>query len=191
MLYVFGFEQIGVVVGDLYFVDPDPDKGQEGAERGVRLEVRMLDREPLKGSIYSATPINIAQPIWRADLLESIDGPIGTFDRTHHHPAFTGWEPGGRRFVPDLSADPLGFVARRLADLRLLLTEAKLPAKEVEDLVEVDGEALRAAVPEVMDAVRRLLTGIAAGELAVAPPNSPVTTEEEPDVYILARSGWL
>ena len=42
MLYVFGFESIGVVVSDLYFVDPDPGPGQEGAERGVRLEVRML-----------------------------------------------------------------------------------------------------------------------------------------------------
>ena len=49
MLYAFGFEQIGVVVGDLYFLDPNPSVGQEGAERGVRLELRMLDRAPLKG----------------------------------------------------------------------------------------------------------------------------------------------
>jgi hypothetical protein len=37
MLYAFGFEQVGVVVGDLYFVDPNPREGQEGAEHGVRL----------------------------------------------------------------------------------------------------------------------------------------------------------
>ena len=24
MFYVFGFERVGVVMGDLYFVDPDP-----------------------------------------------------------------------------------------------------------------------------------------------------------------------
>src|SRR4051794_37510899 len=42
MLYAFGFEHIGVVVSDLYFLDPNPSVGQEGAERGVRLEVRML-----------------------------------------------------------------------------------------------------------------------------------------------------
>ena len=36
MLYVFGFERVGVLVGDLYFVDPRPAKGQDGAEHGVR-----------------------------------------------------------------------------------------------------------------------------------------------------------
>ncbi|MGH3825762.1 MAG: hypothetical protein ACRDQX_01100 [Pseudonocardiaceae bacterium] len=34
MLYAFGFARIAVVMGDLYFVDPDPLPGQEGAERG-------------------------------------------------------------------------------------------------------------------------------------------------------------
>ena len=42
MLYAFGFERVGVVVGDLYFLDPRPGKGQEGAEHGVRLELRVL-----------------------------------------------------------------------------------------------------------------------------------------------------
>jgi hypothetical protein len=30
-------------MGDLYFIDPDPLPGQDGAERGVRLEVRLLE----------------------------------------------------------------------------------------------------------------------------------------------------
>ena len=42
MLYAFGFERVGVVAGDLYFVDPSPGKGQEGPEHGVRLELRYL-----------------------------------------------------------------------------------------------------------------------------------------------------
>ena len=42
MLQVFGFDRIGVIVGDIYFIDPRPAKGQEGPERGVRLEVRLL-----------------------------------------------------------------------------------------------------------------------------------------------------
>ena len=109
MLYAFGFDRIGVLVSDLYFVDPNPGKGQEGPERGVRLEVRMLERGKLHGSIYSAQPISIDRPIWRADLLESVAGPPGSFDRTHHHPAFRGWEPGRRRFVDELTADPLGW----------------------------------------------------------------------------------
>ena len=53
MLYAFGFERVGVVAGDLYFVDPRLAKGQEGAEHGVRVELRVLERGPLQGSIYS------------------------------------------------------------------------------------------------------------------------------------------
>ena len=86
MLYLFGFEKVGVAVGDLYFVDPNPGDGQEGAERGVRLEVRMIDRGAPPGSVYSALPITVERPIWRADLLESVDGEPGSHDRTHHHP---------------------------------------------------------------------------------------------------------
>ena len=65
MLYAFGFDRIGVVAGDLYFVDPDPGPGQEGAEQGVRLEVRIFERRELPGSVYSARPIAVERPIWR------------------------------------------------------------------------------------------------------------------------------
>jgi hypothetical protein len=44
-------------MGDLYFIDPNPLLDQDGAERGVRLEVRLLEPSELKGSIYSARPI--------------------------------------------------------------------------------------------------------------------------------------
>ena len=62
MLYAFGFERVSVLVSDLYFIDPAPLEGQETAERGVRLELRMLERGELKGSIYSAQPIGIGEP---------------------------------------------------------------------------------------------------------------------------------
>jgi len=99
MLYAFGFERVGVLVGDLYFVDPRPTRGQEGAEHGVRVELRVLERGALKGSIYSAQPIEVGRPIWRADLLESVAGHPGSFDRTHHHPVFRDWDPSSRVFV--------------------------------------------------------------------------------------------
>jgi len=143
MLYAFGFDRIGVVVSDLYFLDPSPGEGQEGAERGVRLEVRMLDPGEPIGSIYAARPITVDRPIWRGDLLESVAGPPGSFDRTHHHPAFDGWEPGRRVFVPELSADPLTWVAARLSDLDGLLTEAGV---DPGDVGADDAAGLRAAV---------------------------------------------
>ena len=117
MLQAFVFERVGVVVGDLYFLDPNPRPGQEGAEHGVRLELRAIDRGELKGTIYSATPIEVGRPIWRVDLLESVDGKPGSFNRTHHHPKFTGWNPNPRVYLKELSADPLGWLAGQLADL--------------------------------------------------------------------------
>src|SRR6056297_2407721 len=117
MLQMFGFEQVAMVLSDLYFIDPAPEPGQEGAERGVRLELRRLVAGEIDGSIYAARPITVAGPLWRIDLLETVDGPPGSFDRTHHHPRFEGWEPGGRRFVPELSAAPLEWLEDRLRDL--------------------------------------------------------------------------
>jgi hypothetical protein len=162
MLYAFGFERVGVLVSDLYFVDPAPDKGQEGAEHGVRLELRVLERGALKGSIYSAQPIEVGQPVWRADFLESVAGRPGSFDRTHHHPVFNGWEPTSRVFVRELSADPLAWLSGKLADLAGLVAAAGFPA---EVIGPDDAESLRSVAPEIVDATRRLLEKVQSGEL--------------------------
>jgi Trk K+ transport system NAD-binding subunit len=61
VLWSMAFNQLGVVVSDIYFVDPRPTPGQEGAERGVRLELRVFERDELVGSIYSAVPIRVAR----------------------------------------------------------------------------------------------------------------------------------
>jgi hypothetical protein len=183
VLYAFGFERVGVVAGDLYFVDPRPAPGQEGAEHGVRLELRALRRGELKGSVYSAQPIEIGQPIWRADLLESVDGRPGSFDRTHHHPWFTDWNPGHRVFVAELSADPLGWLAAQFADLDALLASAGLPP---ETAGPGDARDLREAVPEIVDATRRLLDRVRSGELG----NPPRDAQAGPPP-VLVRAGWL
>lgn len=179
MLYAFGFERIGVLVSDLFFIDPDPGAGQEGPERGVRLEVRLLERQPLVGSIYSAQPIAVGRPVWRADLLESVESQPGSFDRTHHHPAFDGWEPGGRHFVTELSAAPVSWVGQRLSDLDGLMDEAGFDRAEAGP---GDADALREAVPEILAATQRLLDKVHAGELG-----RPVDDRELVD----ARIGWL
>jgi len=193
VLYVFGFERVGVVVGDLYFVDPSPANGQEGAEHGVRVELRVLGRGELKGSVYSAQPIEVGPPVWRADLLESVAGRPGSFDRTHHHPAFTGWNPGHRVFVKELSADPLGWLGGKLAELDALLDSAGFPpATAGPD----DARDLREAAPEIVDATRRLLGRVRSGELGNPPGDAPANgagtggagAGGEP---VLVRSGWL
>lgn len=181
MLQVFGFEQVAVVVGDLYFKDPRPIAGQESAERGVRLELRFLKKEDLHGSIYSAQPILVDFPIWRADLLESVDGEPGSHDRTHHHPRFRGWEPGKRTFDPSMSSDPVEFVGRALADVPGLLAQAGLEADAVSP---ADQEALATEIPEIQASVRRLLARVLAGELG-RPPEAAMAGADS------IRSGWL
>jgi hypothetical protein len=178
MLQVFGFERVGVVVGDLYFVDPRPSPGEEGPEHGVRLELRFLEQGELKGSIYSARPIAVDRPIWRADFLESY-GSNGTYDRTHHHPRFHGWNPTRRHFVEELSADPLGWLEAKLADLPALLEEAQVPADEVTD---ADVEGVRDAASDIVASVRRMLDGVRAGKLGQPPSEGELES---------ARASWL
>ncbi|MFC9294753.1 hypothetical protein ACFTWH_26450 [Streptomyces sp. NPDC057011] len=187
MLYMFAFDKVGIVVGDLYFVDPEPIKGQESPEHGVRLELRVVEQGTLVDSIYAAYPISVDRPVWRADFLESVDGRPGSFDRTHHHPVFTGWDPGDRVFVRELSADPLGWLGARLADLDGLLKTAGFPA---DTAGPTDAAELRRTAPEIVDATRRLLDRVRAGELGNPPEGEPPAPAEG-QLQALVRSGWL
>jgi hypothetical protein len=179
MLYAFGFERVGVLASDMYILLPEPEPGQDGAERGVRVEIRLLERGDLIGSPYSARPIEVGRPVWRVDLLEAVDGPPGSLNRAHHHPAFLGWEPGNRVFDADLTASPVQWVGEQLANLEGLLERAGVPADEA---MAADAKTLRDCLPEIMDAVGRLLQKSRDGELAAPVDGEPVTS---------ARVGWL
>jgi hypothetical protein len=172
------FNQLGVVVSDLYFVNPRPIPGQEGAERGVRLELRMFERDELIGSIYSAVPIRVGRPLWRVDLLESVASAPGSLDRAHHHPRFNGWEPGRRVFVDELSTDPVGWLRDRFARIEDVLEQADVP----ESVASADDvNALRAAGPMVVSVVEQLLRDVADGRAAQAPADAGESV----------RSSWL
>lgn len=179
MLQAFVFERVGVVVGDLYFLDPNPRPGQEGPEHGVRLELRVFDRGELKETIYSAMPIEVGRPIWRVDLLESVDGKPGSFDRTHHHPKFKGWNPSSRVFDKELSADPLTWLAGQLADLPAVLERAEVPQFVADPS---DARSLREIAPAIVGVAEMMLEKVRAGELGVAPNGDDAGN---------IRAGWL
>jgi hypothetical protein len=179
MLYVFGFQRLGVVLSDLYVKDPDPLPGQEGAERGVRLELRLLELTENDGTIYDSRAIVVGRPIWRADLLESVVNP-GSLDRAHHHPSMRGWDPGARRFEPELTGDPVEWVINRLQTAEMLLDPTQFDDNAVPP---EDFDELRSAVPEIADAIRLLLDRIQSGQLATAPA-------DEKDAKSI-RIGWL
>ena len=180
MLQAFVFEKVGVVVGDLYFLDPNPHPGQEGPEHGVRLELRVFDRGELKSSIYSAVPIAAGKPIWRVDLLEAVDGKPGSFNRTHHHPKFTeSWDPVSRVFLRELSQDPLGWLAGQLSDLPGILDRAEVP----QDIADPsDAGSLKAMAPAIVSVASMMLDKVRAGELGTAPAGDAVDS---------IRNGWL
>lgn len=178
MLWTLAFDRVGVVMSDLYFVDPALDQGASNAERGVRIELRMFERDDLKGSVYSATPIRVDRPIWRIDLLETVDSEPGSLNRAHHHPRFRGWEPGQRVFVEELSAKPLQWVADRFAAIDEVLTDAGVDTTE---LGADDVELLRAAGPAIVAQLELLLAEVAAGRAGLAPP----------DAGDFVRQSWL
>jgi hypothetical protein len=181
MFQAFVFEKIGVVLGDLYFLDPEPAKGQEGPEHGVRLELRVFGHGEPNGSIYAAVPITAGRPIWRVDLLESVDGTIGSNDRAHHHPSFSKrtWDPRPREFRRDLMADPLGWLGEQLADLPAVLERAGV---EPEIAAPSDAGSLRELAPVIVSTARFMLDKVRAGELGTPPAD---------DAADSIRNGWL
>jgi hypothetical protein len=172
MLYLYGFQAICVVTGDVYFVDPNPEAGQEGAESGVRVELRQLERQPLRASIYSAQPMSVETPLFRVDLFESFPAGRGTNDRVHYHPVFDGWDPSWRKFDPALSADPLGWLGKRLTDLPGMLGVTEHP----------DTAAVAQRSGEIVATVGRLLDDVRSGAY-----DPPAGWTSEP-AY---RLGWL
>jgi hypothetical protein len=172
MLYVLGFKGIAVVAGDVFFVDPNPAPGQDGAESGVRVELRTLERMPLRSSIYSAQPIGIEAPLARIDLFESFPDGRGRADRVHFHPKFDGWDPGRRQFDAALSADPIGWLGKQLQDVSAVLTPPGLE----------DAQSLAEHADEIVEAVERLWTTVRSGVL-----DPPGDWPASPSF----RHGWL
>ena len=95
---------------------------------------------------------------------------------------FRDWDPTSRVFARELSADPLGWLGEMLADLDGLLATAGFPA---EAAGPDDAARLREVAPEIVDATRRLLDKVRAGELGTVP------RDQTPDRETGIRAGWL
>ena len=164
MLRVFCFGTLGVTVEDLYLADVGP-----GHERGVRVELRLLEPQPWRGSRFAAQRIVADRAVWRADFLESVEGGPGSKDRMHHHPGMIDNEPGRRVFSVDLSEDPMGWLRGRLSDVVPLLEAAKV---EDVDAYRPAADSLRQGATEVVNTVSTVLARVRAGRLATTPTRS-------------------
>ena len=70
MHYAFVFEKVAVVIGP-WWEPGDPP------EHGARVELRFRAAAPHRGSASAAQRIVIDQPLFRADLFDQLDGPVG------------------------------------------------------------------------------------------------------------------
>jgi hypothetical protein len=147
MQQAFVFEKVAVLVSAWHEPMNPP-------ERGARVEVRLLADEVWRGTRSAAQRVVIDQPVFRADLFDQVDGPPGNLRSAHFHPRFDGVEPCDRHWRDELPADPTGWLAAQLGDLRGLLAESGV---DVPDARWVDGDAaaLRVAIPAIVTAVDR------------------------------------
>ena len=137
------FDQLGITVARVDFVDPAVAGEPDARERGVRIEVRPVTTT-VAGTIYASDARALEPAICRVDFLES--GP-GRADRMHWHPDMTDGEPGGRTFDTEMPPDPVGWLTGFLHDLGTFLAGKDVTATP-EDL-----EAVQATTQEIAAAV--------------------------------------
>ena len=150
---VWVFDNLAVAVARIDFIDPAVAHLPDARERGVRVEIRAADAVAT-GSVYVSSAISLRPALCRVDLLESRPGAC---DRMHWHPDMSAGEPRGRVFDESLSADPLGWLATRLADIASLVDyDGHRDADDRDDRARYAGDAsaVASAADEIVGAVR-------------------------------------
>jgi hypothetical protein len=122
---LFTAEHLCVSVEDIDFIDPN--RPEQGRERGVRVELRTVADDTEPGSIYVSRGVDVGRAVCRFDFLES--APEAQ-DRMHWHPAMADGEPETRVFDDDLRTDPIGFLGSRLSNGVELLKFCGVPDAE-------------------------------------------------------------
>lgn len=146
MRQAFVFEGIAVLVGPWH-------EPMDPPERGARIEVRLLESQPHRGTRFAAQRLVIDEPLFRADLFDQTDKAPGNLASAHFHTHFDGAEPCDRVWSEELSADPIKWLAQELDDLNGLIKRAGV---EIADApwVDSDGDALRRTIPAILSAVQ-------------------------------------
>ena len=146
MLIAFTFTRLAVTVRRWFEIGPDAVM-----EHGARVELRLLEPQPHRGSESAAQATVIDGAFWRADLFNRLDRPADSWSAAHYHPRFEGDEPCDRVWSDALTADPWGWLAEQLGDVEARLREAGLDPSPAGD----DAGDVRAAVGEIVAAARR------------------------------------
>jgi hypothetical protein len=119
-------------------------------EHGVRLELRLRDPQPLRGSESAAQRIAVDQPVWRADLFDRVDGTPGAFEAAHYHPRFAGDEPSERNWLDEIKATPWEWLHGQLSDIAAVTEAGGVSLADP----AADTEQIRADAPEIVAVAR-------------------------------------
>jgi len=144
VIVTFAFTRLSVDVRRWFEIGPDATM-----ERGARVELRLLEPQPHRGT-ESASQRSVADnTFWRADLFDRLDQP-GRWAAAHYHPSFDGVEPSDRVWSPELTADPWGWLSDQLLHVEDRFRAAGLdPA-----LARYDLDDLRAVAPRIVACAR-------------------------------------
>jgi hypothetical protein len=148
------FDGVAVLVGPWH-------EPMDPPERGARVEVRLLELAPKRGSRYAAERVVLDQPVFRADLFDQTDSPPGNLKSAHFHPSFDGIEPSDRNWRAAIKEDPTGWLAGELNDLPGLLARSGADVADAAWLAS-DTAALRAVVPAIVAAVEQTFAEVRA-----------------------------
>jgi hypothetical protein len=148
MELVWMFERVAVTLARVDFLDPALADQDHARERGVRLEIRLVETSST-GSVYASCSRHLQPAVCRIDLLESAPGAA---DRMHWHPVMDAGEPGERTFDLDMVDDPLGWLEERLGRADVLVARSGVP---VDQQLHSDVEAFREVVPDIVAATAR------------------------------------
>jgi hypothetical protein len=145
MLQAFVFENVAVLV----FPWNEPG---DPPERGTRVELRLLEPQPQRGSQFAAQRVVIDHPVFRADLFDQVNAPPGNLRSAHFHPNFEGVEPSDRFWRDEVKKDPARWLATELSDLGNVLERGGVEVSGA-DWLEGDAAAVREAIPAIVAAV--------------------------------------
>lgn len=144
MLQVFVYNEVAVLVRHWFEIDLKDSH----LEHGARIELRLLEPQPHRGTESASQRIVADQPVWRADLFDRIDGVPGGFEAAHFHPRFLGVEPSERNWADEVKAAPWEWLHGRLADIAGVAASAGATLRDPEverEQVRADAAAIVAA----------------------------------------------
>ncbi len=146
MLHAFVYTEVTVLVRHWFEVSVKDSH----LEHGTRVELRVREPQPHRGSESAAQRIVADRPYWRADLFDLVEGDSGGFEAAHFHPHFRGVEPCERHWEAAVNTTPWEWLGDRLSDVAALAEAAGVPL----EAPAADVEQIRADTPAIVAAAQ-------------------------------------